>query len=198
MAKNLSSWSGGEDTNITIPQLGSINFTHSPRAKYTGITVRPAKPITVTMPTNGNLGEAKKFLQTKIPWIKKQLQRIDQLKQLQTDPDVRDVDLHQTQNDLFKRLDYFSPKYDFPYNRATFRCQKTRWGSCSYKNNINLNINLACLPTELQDYVLLHELVHTRIKNHSKEFWSELDKYTDGRAKELSRELRNYRLKLTG
>jgi predicted metal-dependent hydrolase len=186
------------DANITIPKSGSINFTHSPRAKYLRITVRPDKSITVTMPKNGNLDEAKKFLQTKLPWIKKQLQKIDQNKQLQSEPDVKNIDLHQTQNDLFKKLDYFSDKYNFPYNKVTFRCQKTRWGSCSGKNNINLNINLAFLPKELQDYVLLHELVHTKIKNHSKDFWSELDKYTDGQAKQRSKALKNYKLKMTG
>ena len=98
MVKNESGWSGEVVLNITIPQLGSINVTHSPRAKYLRITIRPDKTITVTMPKNGNLGEAKKFLQTKIPWIKKQLQRIDQHKHLQSDPDVKDIDLHQTQN----------------------------------------------------------------------------------------------------
>ena len=51
----------------------------------------------------------------------------------------------------------------------------TRWGSCSAKNNISLNILIAQLPKELQDYIILHELLHTRIKNHSKIFWTELD-----------------------
>ncbi|MHC4325449.1 MAG: M48 metallopeptidase family protein, partial [Planctomycetota bacterium] len=69
--------------------------------------------------------------------------------------------------------------------------------SCSAKNNISLNINLARLPDELRDYVILHELVHTRIKNHSKKFWAELDKVIGGGAKELSKKLRKYRLGTT-
>jgi len=53
------------------------------------------------------------------------------------------------------------------------------------------------LPEKLQDYVLLHELVHTKVKNHSKKFWAELDKYTNGiAAKELSKELKKYNMKL--
>ncbi|MDD5459319.1 MAG: M48 family metallopeptidase [Phycisphaerae bacterium] len=82
-------------------------------------------------------------------------------------------------------------------NRAIFRCQKTKWGSCSGKNNINLNINISFLPENLQNYILLHELVHTKVKNHSKLFWTELDKYTQSKAKELAKELKNYRMKIT-
>jgi len=59
-----------------------------------------------------------------------------------------------------------------------------------------MNVNITFLPTELQDYVLLHELVHTKVKNHSKDFWAELDKYTEGRAKKLSKELKRYNMKL--
>jgi hypothetical protein len=70
--------------------------------------------------------------------------------------------------------------------------QKTRWGSCSEKNNINLNANLVLLPDELIDYAILHELVHTRVKKHSKRFWDELDKLV-GNAKKLDQKLKKHR-----
>jgi hypothetical protein len=104
-------------------------------------------------------------------------------------------DIEKAQIDLFNRLDNLSKKYNLPYNRASFRCQKTRWGSCSGKDNISLNINIAFLPEELQDYVILHELVHTKIKNHGRKFWAELGKYTQSPAKELSKELKKYRIR---
>ena len=78
---------------------------------------------------------------------------------------------------LVGRLEELAEEYGFFYNRVFIRSQKTRWGRCSAHNNINLNIKLVLLPADLRDYVLLHELIHTRIKNHSPEFWSELDKY---------------------
>ena len=53
---------------------------------------------------------------------------------------------------------------------------KSRWGSCSYNNNISLNLWMMFLPKNLKDYIILHELVHIKIKNHSKEFWIELGK----------------------
>ena len=182
-------------STLTISNLGSVTFTQSPRAKYQRITVRPDKTITVTIPRNGSLSEAKQFLKSKISWIQKQLQKIDQQTQCRDMPDL-DIDLEKAQNDLFDCLDYFSKKHKLPYNRAGFRCQKTRWGSCSGKNNISLNVNIAFLPEELQGYILLHELVHTKVKNHSRKFWAELDKYTNGRAKELSKKLKMHRMKL--
>ena len=54
------------------------------------------------------------------------------------------------------------------------------------------------LTKELQDYILLHELCHIRHKNHSKKFWAELDKYVGGRAKEMRRELKGYRIRVKG
>ncbi len=182
-------------STLTISNLGSVTFTRSPRAKYQRITVRPDKTITVTIPRGGSLSEAKQFLKSKISWIQKQLQKIDQQAQRRDMPDL-EIDLEKAQVDLFDRLDYFSEKYNFPYNRSGFRCQKTRWGSCSGKNNISLNVNIAFLPEELQNYVLLHELIHTKVKNHSKKFWTELNKYTDGKAKELSKKLKKYRIRL--
>ena len=69
---------------------------------------------------------------------------------------------------------------------------KSRWGSCSAKNNISLNILMSHLPKRLQDYIIIHELVHTLIKNHSENYWTFLDKVT-GNAKGLHKELKeNY------
>ena len=182
-------------TTLAISNLGFVTFTRSSRAKYQRITVRPDKTITVTIPRGGSLSEAKQFLKSKISWIQKQLQKIDQHAQCRDMPDL-DIDIEKAQINLFDRLDYFSKKHYLLYNRAGSRLQKTRWGSCSGKNNISLNVNIAFVPEELQDYILLHELVHTKIKNHSKDFWAELDKYTEGRAKELSKNLKKYRIKL--
>jgi predicted metal-dependent hydrolase len=79
---------------------------------------------------------------------------------------------------------HLAKQHEFTYNMVSIRNQRTRWGSCSCKGNISLNIKLVALPPELFDYVILHELVHTRIHNHSKKFWKELDKYIEnGKAK---------------
>jgi predicted metal-dependent hydrolase len=179
-------------TAIQIPPVGCVYFFQSPRAKHLRITIKHDKTIRVTMPRRGNLHQAKEFLLSKIAWIQKQLRKMDQYADLREIPDLN-IDLEKAQAYLFNRLNYFCEKYNFSYSRAVFRCQKTRWGSCSGRNNINLNIKIAMLPEQLQDYVLLHELVHTKHKNHGREFWMELDRLT-GDAKKLRKEMRKYRL----
>jgi predicted metal-dependent hydrolase len=72
---------------------------------------------------------------------------------------------------LPQRLEELSRSTRLDYNSIAIRSQKTRWGSCSSKRNINLNDRLALLPQELVDYVMIHELCHTREMNHSPAFW---------------------------
>ncbi len=76
---------------------------------------------------------------------------------------------------LLTRLDKYSEQFNLPYRRLTVRAQKTRWGSCSAKKNINLNYRLIFLPEYLMDYVILHELAHLRHMNHSRQFWQLLE-----------------------
>ncbi len=75
---------------------------------------------------------------------------------------------------LPKRTFELSRQFGFRYAGLRIKNQKTRWGSCSSRNHINLNLQLMRLPDHLIDYVILHELTHTKIKNHNEIFWSEL------------------------
>ena len=75
------------------------------------------------------------------------------------------------------RLKELADSHGFKYNRVGIRNAKTRWGSCSWKNNINLNMHLIKLSDDLIDYVILHELCHTIEKNHSQKFWTLLEKH---------------------
>ena len=91
---------------------------------------------------------------------------------------------------LVSRIYELAGKYGFTFNQVKIKNMKTRWGSCSGKNIINLNLHLVRLPQHLQDYVILHELVHTKTRNHGRVFWEQLNKVI-GDGKKLSRELRN-------
>ena len=82
-------------------------------------------------------------------------------------------------------------KLGFKLNRVFIKNNKTLWGSCSGKNNINLNLHLLRLPSHLIDYVIIHELCHTVEKNHGKNFWALLDKVS-GNAKGLDKQLKKY------
>lgn len=92
---------------------------------------------------------------------------------------------------LVRRVNELAAMHSFTVRNIRIKNLKSRWGSCSSNNNINLNLHLMSLPDHLIDYVILHELVHTRIRNHSRDFWMELDKYMTG-SKQLAKEMRNY------
>ena len=80
----------------------------------------------------------------------------------------------EAKNYLVDRLNYLAKKYGFSYGKVSLRNQKTRFGSCSYFNDISLNINLMRYDFDCIDYVIIHELCHTRVKNHSEKFWIEV------------------------
>ena len=83
--------------------------------------------------------------------------------------------------------------YGFKYKKVKITGSKSRWGSCSATGSINLSCYLMLLPPHLMDYVLLHELTHTREMNHGPKFWEILDELTEGRAHTLRTELRQFR-----
>ena len=93
------------------------------------------------------------------------------------------------------RVKELAVEHNFNFKNVTIKNSKTRWGSCSFDNNINLSLHLMRLPNFLIDYVILHELVHTKIKNHSKDFWQMLD-LVSGNARKLDREVKQYRIQI--
>lgn len=94
---------------------------------------------------------------------------------------------------LTSRLKELSEKHGLPFNAIKINASKGRWGSCSAKKDINLSFYLLLLPAHLIDYVLLHELSHTKEMNHGENFWKLLHRLTGGKALELRKELRNYK-----
>jgi len=95
---------------------------------------------------------------------------------------------------LPRRLAELAKNKNLKYKNCVIKKAKTRWGSCSADNNINLSMFLMSLPDDLIDYVILHELAHTRHKNHSKEFWGFLSELLGGiNAKTIDKRLKKYR-----
>jgi len=87
------------------------------------------------------------------------------------------------------RVQQLAKEYGFSYKTVKVKNMKTRWGSCSSQNNINLNIQLMRFPQKYIDYIIMHELLHTKIKNHGSGFWKELNLICP-EAKQLARTIR--------
>ncbi len=75
-----------------------------------------------------------------------------------------------------ERVRPYAPIVGVTYGRITIRNQKTRWGSCSSKGNLNFNVALMLVPEEVMDYVVVHELTHRKEMNHSQNFWTEVER----------------------
>ena len=176
------------DYLVEHPEVGTIKYVGNNRAKRIIISVKP-EFVRVVIPKRQSFKNAQKFVESKLEWIKKNKNKMKL--QTQKKQELPEIDRKVARKVLCRRIGELAQLHNFVYNRVTIRKQKTRWGSCSSKNNINLNMNLLHLPPELMDYVLLHELVHTRVKNHGKEFWNELDTVVPN-SRQVDRKLKDY------
>ena len=174
-----------------IDPFGLVLFETSKKAKYINISIKSANSIRVAIPIGVSYEDAYTYFNSKFNWIVKTLKKIEfRSKQIECS---RVVDVEYAKIFLLNRLEKLAKEHSFIYNKATIRNQKTRWGSCSAKNNISLNMQLINLPEKLIDYVILHELVHTYIKNHSRLFWLTLENYLPN-SKILDKSLKKYYL----
>ena len=178
---------------VKIHGIGTVLFERSKRAKRVIISVKPFNGVRVAVPYRLSFHKAMEFVRTKADWIKIHLEKMEQYeREYNSRPGIEEaIDKEKAKEVLTGKLEQLAEKHGFVYHRVFFRNQKTRWGSCSSQNNISLNMKLVKLPDELMDYVLLHELVHTRRKDHSKAFWAELDKIM-GDGKKMASRLRKY------
>jgi predicted metal-dependent hydrolase len=182
---------------VDIEGAATITIERSSRARRMRITVSP-EDVRVAVPKGVSLETGRAFAIARQQWIQKHVAKIEQRKKaheklLHDLPPITDV--NKARQKIISRCEELAQKTGFSYGRIVIRNQKTRWGSCSSVGTISLNIKLARLPLKLLDYVILHELVHTRIKGHGKAFWNELDSLI-GHARSLRSELRQYILRL--
>ena len=173
---------------IDIPEVGPVLFKKSNRAKRINISIREISNVRVSVPFNISFESAEQFVCLKTDWIINNLKKISKNK-----TKLEEVDKNYARKILKQRLDQLCEKHNFLYGNLSIRNQKTRWGSCSAKNNISLNAKLTSLPKELMDYVILHELTHTIVKNHSVLFWDTLGAFLEN-PRNLDKQLKLYYL----
>lgn len=149
--------------------------------KTISIEVTKEVKVLVRAPYRMPLSELQRFVNEKSDWIEKHVQKMLEKQQevleaeRLTTEQIRAL-AKQALEVISERAAYYAEIIGVSYGRITIRNQKTRWGSCSGKGNLNFNCLLMLTPPEVLDYVVVHELCHRKEMNHSKRFWNEVEK----------------------
>ena len=150
-------------------------LNRSRRARRLSITVSCDGKVAVTLPYFLSQNSADSFVLKKASWI---FDKLDFFKPFKSKPKTenkrRDYLKYKAQAlELAKeRIEYFNQFYRFKFNKISIKKQKTRWGSCSKKDNLNFNYKIALIPQKSADYIIIHELCHLKEFNHSRNFWN--------------------------
>lgn len=191
---------GGSITRIRIFVLdgvGSVLFEKSRKARRISLTVRASRGVRVAVPSRVTFEEARRVAAAKIAWIRRTLARLERARGRCREAALaaEGLDRRAARTLLAARLSALADEHGYAPGRLSVRNQGTLWGSASRTGRIQLNALLAVVPTDLADYVMLHELVHTRIRGHGRAFWAELERHAPDARRRQAR-LREYSLAL--
>lgn len=148
----------------------------SNRAKRLRLAIYCDGSFVVTVPKGLNTARIENYILQKAEWV---LDKIRVMKKRSHDPvftkrsekeylELRDEALKMAQ----EKVGRFNKVYGFKFNKIAIKNQKTRWGSCSKRGNLNYNYKIALLPEKLADYIIVHELCHLKEFNHGRKFWN--------------------------
>jgi len=146
----------------------------SKRARRMRLAVYCDGSFVVTAPAAMNASLIEQFIIRKSQWV---LDKLDYFNKFSGHKIVRctkkDFAEHKDAALVLakERIAHFNRIYRFKFNEINIKNQKTRWGSCSRKGNLNFNFKIAVLPQRLADYIIVHELCHLGEFNHSRKFW---------------------------
>ena len=166
------------EITLNYPELGekhkNVLVKYSKKARYVRVSIDAKSQVKIIIPKRGNINQARKFFESKLSWVKSNIERIEKkANESLLSRKIFSAEEFLARNEyLILRCKFLAKKYQFNVGKITLRRQKTIWGSCSSNNDISLIANLIFLDDELIDYVIIHELVHTKIKNHSNRFWN--------------------------
>ena len=156
--------------------------------KTLAIQINPDLSVTVRAPMYAPQSDIERILREKESWIQKHIEKIREQEAKKKEIQGESVESEYLTNEeikkladkalqhIPKRVSYFAKQIGVTYGKIIIRNQKTRWGSCSSKGNLNFNCLLMLTPPEVIDYVIVHELCHRKEMNHSRVFWAEVEK----------------------
>lgn len=165
--------------NLTKSRPFAYKVIRSQR-KTMAVEIHQDGQIVVRAPYRISQTRIRQFVEEKSDWIQKNLEKMQGKQQEKTQlpklsPEER-ARFQKAAGEVFlQRSRYFAELLNVHFNRITIREQKTRWGSCSSKQNLNFNWKLILAPPEILDYVVVHELCHLKEMNHSPAFWHEVE-----------------------
>ena len=162
-----------------------IVVIRSDRRRF-AIEIGMDKKIKVRVPRRASKAQIEEMLKAKHDWILKTLDKIEQRNTAEareyeeakplSSEEVKKLK-KKARNHLASLAEYWAEKIGVSYGRISIRGQKTRWGSCSSKGNLNYNYLPMLCPDDVIEYVVIHELCHRIYMNHSKRFWEKIEEF---------------------
>jgi len=177
---------------LVHPRLGHVTFNRRKGSKNIRVSVSALRGVLVSYPWYVSFTQARDFLEKHEAWALAAMEKVQQRSQNHHTLSPQEVEImrRKAKDVLLPRLSELAHQHHFSYNKVFIKNNRSNWGSCSGVNNINLSLKLVMIPEHLRDYVMLHELCHTRIKNHGAQFWALLNSVTEGKGRELAKELK--------
>jgi predicted metal-dependent hydrolase len=144
--------------------------------KTIAIQIMPDGNVVVRCPRRMRSDDIKRFVESKTRWIEKHLAACNPIEPSKlAEQEIKQL-REKTRQLITRRVEYFAPIIGVTYGQIAIRTQRTRWGSCSSKGNLNFNCLLGLVPSAVLDYVVVHELCHRKELNHSDRFWNEVSR----------------------
>lgn len=172
-------------------------FVKSRRARRISLTVRASRGVRVAVPWRVPFDEARRVAFAKLAWMRRALACVDRARGRCREAVLaaESLDRRRARTILAGRLEALAREHGYAPGRLSVRSQGSLWGSASRTGRIQLNALLAVVPPDLADYVILHELVHLRVRGHGRTFWAELERRMPDARRRQAR-LREYSLAL--
>ena len=148
------------------------------RSNRKTIAMRITSPdaVEIRAPRRMPQSQINDFIERHQSWIEKHIARIPQPASPFTEEEIRAF-ADKALQVIPDRVRHYAALIGVGYGRITIRNQKSKWGSCSAKGNLNFNCLLMLCPSEVMDYVVIQEMCHRKEMNHSPKFWAEVEKY---------------------